>query len=342
MTLLDEIIKIQIVRNDVSITRVGFGTALIVGNTNSNFPGIIKDYVNLAEVGLDFAANSTEYLMATKLFGQQFKPDRILITQQLAQTSLLNAYLVAQNIDPDFYAVLLTSTIESDVLAFAAQIETENRIFATSTQDPNVLNNDPDNILEKLKELNYDHTFMFVHSAANTVRPEAALLGRMLPTVAGSETWAYKTLTGVPSDNLLYADERANIRENFGIFYANLAGVNVTQEGSMVNGEFIDTIHGLHWLEQYIKENIAALLIASGKIPYNNQGIGLVENALRASLQEAVNRGIINEDYVVTTPDVTTISLINKADRVLPDVTFDATLTGAIHKINQITGTVTV
>jgi hypothetical protein len=341
MALIDEIIKIQITRDNVGITRVGFGTALILGETKETFPNIVVSYTNLAEVLVDFAANTPEYIMASKLFGQTFKPEKILIAQKADSDTLLDAYILAQTYNDDFYATVISSNETEDILAMAAQVETESRILALSSQQVDIITDEDDNILQQLHNLNYVRTFLFYHQNANTLRPESALLGKMLPTTPGSETWAYKTLNGVTASDLnaLY---RSMLRLNKGVFYSTLAGVDVTFDGYMVGGEYIDVIHGLDWMEQFIKENIASLFINSGKIPYNNNGIGLIENSLRASLQEAVNRGIINEGFTITTPDVLTISNTNKSNRILPDVFFDATLTGAIQGINQITGTVSV
>lgn len=341
MSLLDEVIKIQIIRDNLGITRIGFGTPLIIGTSLSTFPGTVKSYTNLTEVSIDFAPTTEEYLIASKLFAQSFKPAKILITQKLSQLTLLAAYTEAKTITEDFYAVISTSDVEADVLALAAAIETESRIYANSTQDVDVAFNNPNNIAAKLENLNYTRTFMFYHNMANTFKPDAAILGKMLPLDPGSVTWAYQNLVGVGTDDLS-ALERSNLRLNNVIYYAPLAGVDVTFDGKMVGGEYIDVIHGLDWLKVYIQENISSLLITAGKIPFNNQGIGLVENILRASLQEAVNRGIINQDFTVVTPDVTAVSAVNKAARTLPDVFFYATLTGAIQNINQITGTVTV
>ena len=341
MALIDEVIKIQITRDNVGITRVGFGTVLILGETLDTFPSVVKTYTSLTAVAVDFNNTTTEYLIASNLFGQTFAPDQIKIAQKADSSSLLNAYTLAELADDDFYAVIITSSLEADILAMAAQIETESRILALSSQDTDIPLNVEDNILAQLNALNYTRTFLFYHDSANTLKPEAALLGKMLPTDPGSQTWAYQNLAGVTADSLNPV-ERTNLRTNKGIFYSTLAGVDVTFQGTMVGGSYIDVIHGLDWLEQFIQENIAALLIAAGKIPYNNNGIGLIENALRASLLEAVNRGIINEDFSISTPDILTISSIDKANRNLPNVNFTATLTGAIQTINQITGTVSV
>ena len=82
-----------------------------------------------------------------------------------------------------------------------------------------------------------------------------------------------------------------------------------------------------------MKTNILTLFQTNPKIPYTNNGIGLIENSVRASLDEAVSNNVINDDYIVTTPDSADVSLADKASRTLRNVNFTATLTGAIHRV---------
>jgi hypothetical protein len=53
---------------------------------------------------------------------------------------------------------------------------------------------------------------------------------------------------------------------------------------------------------------------------------------MSASLDLALSRGVI-DNYTINTPDITAVPFIDKANRDLKGVTFEATLTGAIHKI---------
>lgn len=333
MALIDEVIKIQITRDNVGITRTSFDTALILGSSLTTFTDVVKSYSDLDGVAQDFETTDTEYVMASKFFGQTTRPDHVLISQQLDADTMLDAYNIAKEINPDFYGVMTTSQEDADVLAIAAQVETESRIYGVSAEDNEIISGDTDNLLEQLHELNYDRTFLFYHTTASVQRPEAALFGKMLSITPGSASWAFKQLNGVSGDKLTSTD-RTNLRLNKGIFYSPLAGRNATLEGNMVSGEFIDVIFALDWLEQYLKENMAALFLSVPKIPYNNDGLALVENVIRASMQEAVNRGIFNPDYTVTMPKLADISLADKANRFFPGTKITATLAGAIHSLS--------
>lgn len=341
-TLIDEVVNITITRDSVGITRADFGTILILGES---VPGIVpnlKTYTSLVEVTVDYANGTPENQIAFHIFAQPIKPDKILIGQkQATDANFIDAYnRLSLSNGEEFYAVVMTSLIDADVLAVAAVVETQSKIFATISADVDIKADANNNILKQLNALNYNRTFL-MYTETPTDWANAAWLGRMLPLQPGSATWAYKELIGVNDNSNLNATQRANIKLRKGNYFTELAGIEVTFLGTMVNGEYIDVIHGLDWLESFIQENIAELLIAAPKIPYNNNGIGLIENSLRASLQEAVLRGIINQDFVITVPDILNVSSANKAARLLTNVNFTATLTGAIQNV-VINGSVTV
>lgn len=341
-TLIDEVVNITITRDSVGITRADFGTILILGDSVPGIDPNLKTYTSLAEVTVDYSTNTPEYFISMHIFAQPIKPDKILIGQkQNTDAAFIDAYnRLSLSNGEQFYAVVMTSLVDADVLAVAAAVETQSKIFATISADTDIKADANNNILKQLNALNYNRTYL-MYTERPTDWANAAWLGRMLPLQPGSATWAYKELIGINDNSNLNATERANIKLRKGNYFTELAGIEVTFLGTMVSGEYIDVIHGLDWLEAFIQENIAQLLIAAPKIPYNNNGIGLVENSLRASLQEAVLRGIINQDFIITVPDILNVSSANKAARLLTDVKFTATLTGAIQNI-VINGSVTV
>ena len=126
----------------------------------------------------------------------------------------------------------------------------------------------------------------------------------------------------------------------YGNCFAPLSGRDITLYGKTTSGEYIDIIQGLDWLTSQIKTSIANSLVLSDKIPYTNPGIAIIESMVRNSLSSAADRDIIDRETIkVTVPDVRDISLADKQARKLPDVKFEARLSGAIHKV-KIQGTV--
>ena len=194
-------------------------------------------------------------------------------------------------------------------------------------------------IISQLKALNRERTFVVYHRNADLSYPEAGWLGSMLAKDAGSATWAYKTLIGFESYALSEADI-TTIDNKHGNYYVPLSGRNIMLDGKTTSGEYIDVIQGLDWLTSQIKINIANSFILSDKIPYTNPGIAVIESMLRNSLNAAADRDIIDKESIkVTMPDVRNITKSDKQARRLPDVKFEARLSGAIHKV-KVQGTV--
>ena len=245
-------------------------------------------------------------------------------------------------VNDTWYALTTHSHTKSDVLAIAAAVESLKKIYAVSSSDSDIITSATDDVISELKALGYDRTFAMYHANANTVYPEAAWLGVMLPKDPGSATWKFKTLTGVTA-NSLSSTQSTYVRNKKGNVYETIGGVDITREGTMVSGEFIDVIVGCDWLESRMEERVYSRLVNSDKIAYTDAGIATIEADIRAQLQEAIAVGFLAEypQPAVVVPKVANISTVTKATRELPAITFEGTLAGAIHKVT-IRGTVTV
>jgi hypothetical protein len=163
----------------------------------------------------------------------------------------------------------------------------------------------------------------------------AAWAGNRLPADPGSATWAFKTLAGVQVDGNLTGGQTAVIESKGGNVYRRIAGVNITTFGIMASGEFIDITRFIDWLDQRIKERIFGVLINAPKVPYTDTGVDLMRNEVLAQLNQGIAVGGLAADPkpVVTAPRVADIDTADKANRILPDVFFQANLAGAIHKL---------
>lgn len=171
---------------------------------------------------------------------------------------------------------------------------------------------------------------------------DAAICGLLLPTDPGSETWALKTLSGVTVDSLTPA-QRANVLSYSANVYTSTAGVSITDPGKVSSGTYIDIVRGRDWLETRLAEDVFELLASLIKVPFTDAGIALVEGTVRGTLKEGVAVGLLADDpaFTVSVPRAAAVSSQNKANRILPDVKFTATLAGAVQKV-QISGTISL
>lgn len=160
---------------------------------------------------------------------------------------------------------------------------------------------------------------------------------------SGSETWAFKSLSSVyPS--VLTSSQMKALKDNCDNYYTTYASKNITQNGKVRAGEWIDIIRFRDWLQNDMQIRILNLLLMNPKIPYTNSGIGLVENQMIASLKAGTDRGGVAPDeydedgnlipgFTVTVPNSASLTASQKASRVLTGCKFKARIAGAIHAI---------
>ena len=245
----------------------------------------------------------------------------------------------------NWYGVMITSRTESDVLAAADWVEANEKLFFTSSAQAAILDGaSTTDVASKLKQAQYFRTALWYHGAANSEFIDGAAPGHLFTFYPGQETWALKRLAGITYDALQEGKAIAAHAKNANTFevFRNFA---VTQNGKVAAGEWIDVIRFRDWLVEQIRINVVSALInADGKVPYTDDGIQIIRNALQKALDLGVARkGIAPEEldsdgrkipsYTITVPRSADVSVNNKANRLLQDVSFTARLAGAIHVV---------
>ena len=246
-----------------------------------------------------------------------------------------------------WYALITLYNSSACVLAAAAWTESKTKLFGVQVCDSEcatVAAGIATDISKALQTAAYFRTFDVYHPD-NGQFIDAAMFGRLLPYVPGSETWRGKTLGGISAMSTngsykLTETWRANlIAKNAGYYYT-IAGRNITAEGKVAAGEWIDTIRGRDRLQARIQEAVALVVLNSDKVPYTDSGIGKIDNAIRGCLRLSVGDGFLTDAYTVSVPTAASQALVDKAARILRGYSFIAPIAGAIH-LTYITGTLT-
>lgn len=247
-----------------------------------------------------------------------------------------------QSANDTWFALAIESHLEADVLAVAGVIEAKKKVFGTSSSDVDVKGAGEDDVFSKLKALSYQRTFGLWSADADTAFPECSWIGYQLQEQPGSNTWAYKTLSGFTVSKLSDTEAK-NIQNKNGNTYETVGGLNTTIGGKMFGGEWIDVMVFVDWLEQRMKERLWFRMANSKKIPYTSAGAAIIEAEIRAQLNDGIRAGGLAESPapIVTVPDVLSVSANLRAQRIFEGITFEARLAGAIHFV-KIRGTVTV
>lgn len=333
MASLNQLVDVLITRETKVPTQRGFGTPLIVGDSDRFTAGErIRTYTDIAAVEADFTAGDAEIDIARDMFSQTVRPPQIKIGQVEAGDSgdYVAALTAIEAVDADWYGLVIESRVQATIEAVAVFAESRIVQFFALTSDADVKNGVAANVLKNLNAAANDRTSVW-YSDDTDNHLASAIVGLQLPKNPGSTNWAHKTVSG-PAFDALTATQQQNIETDKGNQYIRVAGINVTQFGQVVSGEFIDVIRGSDFLQARIQELVYFELVNSEKIPYTNDGIAMIEARLREALQLGVANQIINDDFEIITPDVADISVLDKGNRFLPDVEFEATLTGAINK----------
>lgn len=243
--------------------------------------------------------------------------------------------------DDDWYCLLLTSTTVNDQMSAAAWIEAQRKIAIFRSNDATTLDATTTDLAALLEAKNYRRSAAIYHATANEYA-DAAFAGKLLPYDAGSETWAYKTLSGITAGSYTDTQVTNALGKNCNL-YRTIGGVDVTTFGNVASGTYLDLIRGEDYIHARLQERIYQQLVDVVKIPYTDAGVGIIEAIVRSVLQDAVGQGILTNDPAptVTVPLVADVSSTNRSNRLLPDIEFTAQFAGAIHTV-QIAGTISV
>jgi len=350
MSDISDIVQVTISRETTAVSQPSFGIPAIISEflTSKTTPAFdrYRYYGSLTEMSSDgWTSSDSEYKAAQAIFSQNPVVEKIMVGRKDAlDTDWAEAFNTIQATQPEWYTFSIVpgaGTEEADIKEAMAWAETQKKIYFYNTADTDAYDGVATTDLGYFaKNAAYDRTVSTFHKTADSYM-EAAWEGECLPYNPGSQTWAYKTLGGIQAYALTAGERTALLDKNYNV-YTTRGGVNVTEDGVVASGEYIDIIRGIDWLESRLEVAIFTNLVNKRKIPYDDGGIALIESAVSSVLNEAVRAGVLQAGSVsISVPLYADIPTNDVLARNLPDVKFTALLQGAIHKV-EINGTVTV
>lgn len=365
--ILDRIVNCDISIEKPVMDSASFSTVLIIGNAPPDGGKDLRPvdkYVSLSEVtDAGWKEDSEVYKAARAAFLQEHKPELIYIAvrkekavegegkddipeedteTQTKETEAETGTGLEKFSDavkrvlgiPGWYGLALAGAEASDYDEVAYIIESAEKLFVFSVQSKE--------LPLPLSRTDYLRTAVIYSDSADEYA-HVAWLTECFSYAAGSETWAYKTLSCVSASELTTREmgrfDEANVN-----YYVTCANKNITLQGKVIGGEWIDVIRFRDWLKNEMQIRIFALFVKYPKIPYLDSGITLVENQMRATLQDGQEAGGIavtefdeNEEpvegFTVTVPKAASLSSAQRASRKLRNCRYTARLAGAIHMV---------
>jgi hypothetical protein len=177
--------------------------------------------------------------------------------------------------------------------------------------------------------------------------PEAATTGRWFPITPGGDNWIYKSLSGVtpgmgPTNKAYTATQIVNLTAKNCRYYDQIVSGTpiVLGAGKVADGEFIDAVRFYDFEIADVGTRLVQAEIDNEKIPYDDDGLTIIQGCLIESL----NRGIATGGIAPTAPRPT-VQLVSVEDTDVEDIaarqyngaSMTFRLAGAIN-----TGTVTL
>lgn len=340
----------------IDLTTTGTGTQTLLRNENDVVVAQLVQGLN-AVTGANYSAAATGTTgsqvatVTASASGNWFSLEvtnysLLTIKQTHADPGIATDLAAIQVQDDSWYALYTTYNSTAYVLAAAAWIETQSKIYLADVNETDSINvavgSSPTDTLYQLFQLKYNRTAGSYFPALNQMFG-AAWMGRVLPDDPGSETWKGKTLADIDAVSLT-STQRANLRARKANTYTLIGSENKTWEGTVAGGSYgyIDVTRGVDWLVDDITKRVFDAMFSGEKLPYTNAGIAVIRSEIKSSLRTAIGMGILasDPDPTVIVPDISAVSASDKALRNLSGVKFSGVLAGAIHTV-AITGNVT-
>lgn len=332
------------------LTQAGFGLPLVVGVGEDGI-----DYAEVASpfalVDLGYTSSDDEYKAVEAIFAQEPRPSRVAVVRFGIETVTGEALKDALNelveLRNDWYWLVYAPRERSngEIQAIGEWVGGAEKMFVATNaaaSDASTIVNDMVTLSNALES---SRVILLAHTSPNTF-PDAALVGRMAPLQPGSATFKFKTLQGIPEAQFT-TTQIVDLHDAAVNTYARKMGVLQTTEGFVTDGTYADIQIAKDWLKARMTERISRVLFTNEKIPYDNIGIAQIIEPIKTTLQQATGMGIVARGadgsglFSVHAPRREDVDPNDRANRILPDVFWDAVLAGAIHRV-EVRGVVRV
>lgn len=269
---------------------------------------------------------------------------KMLVAETTADPGIVadfDACVTAESLAPltlSFFSVDLDCAGKATIVALAAAIEASKKIGVFATSDTACATSATTDVMSTLKASAYSRSKLIFAQYSNRDYRSGAEVGRMLPTTPGSATWAYKTLAGIHADSLTSA-ESDYITGKYGTTYQTLASLNLTYQGQVPSGDFIDNIVASTELQQACQLAILTGFVTNEKVPYTAFGIETVRSLLEQVVDARTAKKAGDLKFLsnspaplITMPKIEDVSSADKAARILRGIVIQAYIAGAIHR----------
>lgn len=191
---------------------------------------------------------------------------------------------------------------DNNQMTVAKWCEANGKVFGWADSDQNILVRGAESSFKQAKNQNLQKTIcVFDASDSGDEYPELSILGRAATVnfnVANSTlVLAYKKGPSISTADLSSGQVAALASVN-GNAFISVGGNTMFWNGKMADGTWFDTVQGVEWLTQKVRNNVFNLFYTSTtKIPWTDTGVGMVNQQVTLALELAVTNGLIAPGY---------------------------------------------
>ncbi len=241
--------------------------------------------------------------------------------------------------DDDWYAAGTDVNSLAISTALATWTEANDKLAIPQSQDSAIPTVDANDIASVLQASARARSGVIYTKQSLASYPAMAWLGKTLTKDPGSQTWAFKTLSGVTYDTFT-ATERGYLDAKDCNYYLRIAGNNITRYGTLASGLYIDIRRMSDWIKARVEEGIFGLMLSNDKLPYTDDTLNAVEGEIEAVYEQgAVNGGLVLADFTFAATAAASQAEADRDTRIMRGIQFGGTFTGAVHKM-YITGVI--
>lgn len=332
-------------------------TALTGGTcTHNGMQYQVKSATTGVTSTISFATSGDTVDLADKLglaqyqgrLGQGLAPETPV--QALANVVALGVEFIGLVTHKKYRDVVPAATDGSSTPEIADWAEANKKIFCNTTNVLVALDSQTKTDIATIlkdKTLRYSLT---TFSKNSNEYPSASVFGRAASVnfegIATTITLNLKLMPTITVEDLTPNEFAALRGKNASAVVRIGKTVNAYTDSRMAGGSWLDTTHGLLWLENRISTDMFNLLYQSTtKIPYTQAGLNLARAVLERSLEAAVRNGLAAPGYL---PDLSYLDLGwstsavaladvpagDKSNRIYRGLSFKMIGAGALHEVH--------
>jgi hypothetical protein len=326
-----------------TVAVVTTSTNLVAGaNTATEICDALRTSIQGSDAATAFVETGTATLILTASGSPGTTPDVQMSTNLTAQNTTTDAGIgtdltAISAADDDWYGLVMVDYGKAQIAAAVTALSaTKKQIFAV-TCDHDVINTayslSATDIASSLKIASADRVHLFWSRQPGLYPNAGAAAG--LCEQPGTSTYAFKPIVGVSPDVLSDTHNSRLLAKNANYLMAIGSTYVTSNNGINSSGLFTDLRILVDYLDARCAEAILGALMSAKKIPFIDEGIGVITGAMESFFLLEEERGsIVKGTTVVEAPLRSETLDADRLLRALKDVTYHVTASGAIHSVD--------